>query len=579
LHSSPAILLSYPGIKSLTVLLLLLKYSKQDTNRVLLLYELGSHSNLSIKNKESLKYATEALDLSKKINYKRGECLAYYILGINSHLLNNYTESLEYGKKILKVSQPAGFQQGIAMGYLLIGWNYYDLKDYNEAFRSCIEAKRNFELAGDKINFARAVNMLAAIYRIQDNYREAIKNYIIAAFAWKESGYKNPEAALYERIAEMFSQLGGNDHQAIDYYNKALNIWQSMGNKNYVAWSYHYIGKVFMKLNEDSLAIQNLSISLKINEETGDTIGIAENINTIGEFFIKQTNYSGALYQFYRSLKLYKQVNEDEGGIPRCYFNIGYVFKMQGDSALSRTDIKTADDKYKKAHENYLISLNGYRELSKRAFVADVSVNIGEVQTKLRNYSDAENFLLSGLQSALEFGEKETIAKSYLFLSQLDSVKGNYGKAYQHFKLYMLYRDSLFNAGNLKKVEAAKLQSEFESKEQEIKLLSAENKLKTTVAEKQSQQKKFAYAAIALVLVFSVYAFYRYRLHKKTELEQSRLKDRLHISRGLHDDMGSTLSSISVYSMVAQQKNYENSKEELNDVLGKNKYGFQRNGC
>jgi signal transduction histidine kinase len=52
-------------------------------------------------------------------------------------------------------------------------------------------------------------------------------------------------------------------------------------------------------------------------------------------------------------------------------------------------------------------------------------------------------------------------------------------------------------------------------------------------------------------------------------VERAMLKDRLHISQGLHDDIGSTLSSISVYTQVAQKLSEKNSKEELSEMLGK----------
>lgn len=59
----------------------------------------------------------------------------------------------------------------------------------------------------------------------------------------------------------------------------------------------------------------------------------------------------------------------------------------------------------------------------------------------------------------------------------------------------------------------------------------------------------------------------RYELSKKIESQQALLNERLRISRELHDDIGSTLGSISIYSEVAKKRNAKN--ESANEVLAK----------
>jgi signal transduction histidine kinase len=55
----------------------------------------------------------------------------------------------------------------------------------------------------------------------------------------------------------------------------------------------------------------------------------------------------------------------------------------------------------------------------------------------------------------------------------------------------------------------------------------------------------------------------------KYEAEERNLENRLRISRDLHDILGSTLSSISVYSQVAKIHEERKEKDELNEILGK----------
>jgi ligand-binding sensor domain-containing protein/signal transduction histidine kinase len=73
------------------------------------------------------------------------------------------------------------------------------------------------------------------------------------------------------------------------------------------------------------------------------------------------------------------------------------------------------------------------------------------------------------------------------------------------------------------------------------------------------------YLLCAVLLAASVYAVYRYRINELLKRQAIRNK----IAQDLHDNVGSTLSSISVYSQVAQIQNNAGAKEELQEVLGK----------
>lgn len=73
------------------------------------------------------------------------------------------------------------------------------------------------------------------------------------------------------------------------------------------------------------------------------------------------------------------------------------------------------------------------------------------------------------------------------------------------------------------------------------------------------------YAICAAVLALIVYAIYRYRINEILKRQAIRNK----IAQDLHDNMGSTLSSISVYSRVATIYNDQQRQEELQQTLEK----------
>jgi len=71
-------------------------------------------------------------------------------------------------------------------------------------------------------------------------------------------------------------------------------------------------------------------------------------------------------------------------------------------------------------------------------------------------------------------------------------------------------------------------------------------------------------ALMFLVVAGAIYAIYRFRLRKALEMERLRTR----IATDLHDDIGATLSSISMYSQAIKQQLKENNPQ-LENVLDK----------
>src|SRR5690606_4955682 len=69
----------------------------------------------------------------------------------------------------------------------------------------------------------------------------------------------------------------------------------------------------------------------------------------------------------------------------------------------------------------------------------------------------------------------------------------------------------------------------------------------------------------ALLIALATYSMYKYRLNELVKRQAIRNK----IAQDLHDSVGSTLSSISVYSQEARIYKQKNQDAELQDTLEK----------
>ena len=108
---------------------------------------------------------------------------------------------------------------------------------------------------------------------------------------------------------------------------------------------------------------------------------------------------------------------------------------------------------------------------------------------------------------------------------------------------------------------------ENEKNQVKLKLLEQETAYQKLLASKENQRKKIVYSSIAVILALSGYSLYRYIRRKKLQNQQEILKERLRISRELHDEVGSTLSGILMYSHLTREQIYAAKTDEVEKSL------------
>jgi len=91
-------------------------------------------------------------------------------------------------------------------------------------------------------------------------------------------------------------------------------------------------------------------------------------------------------------------------------------------------------------------------------------------------------------------GDIDKAEDGYRHLSKLDSMRGNYKGAYENYKLYALYRDSL----QKKETEKRELQQEFEKKQA---IAKAEQEKKDSEAKRVKNLQYFAIAGLLVLLL------------------------------------------------------------------------------
>ncbi|MBL0145104.1 MAG: hypothetical protein IPP48_04475 [Chitinophagaceae bacterium] len=361
----------------------------------------------------------------------------------------------------------------------------------------------------------------------------------------------------------------GNYSKGVEYAYKGFKASEEVNDKKEMAQSLHLMGYLFYEFRNYENALKNFEAASVIYKEMSDDLGFARNNNMIGEILLEQNKCSEALQKFNASLAIYNKPNAPAWGKPWGYSNLGSVYEKQGDSIMAALSNTAAITKYKEALKTFLISLHQFEQIKDPAGIAEQNIFIGKIFFKLGQVDNAKKYLQNAVSMANVVGEKKNLATCYLYLSKIDSTQGNISNAYKHYKLYTAFKDSIYNLQSSQNLSLYKTQLDIEKKDHEIALLATENKLQTTLAEKQSQRRNFAYVLAGLLLAAGTYGFFRFKKQSKIKGEQKLLKERLAISQDLHDNIGSTLSSIAVYSQVAKIHSEKYEQQNMSELLEK----------
>jgi len=403
-----------------------------------------------------------------------------------------------------------------------------------------------------KKGIANSLGYIGHCYRTKSEYTKALDYFLSALKMYEEIKNKKNTALALVNVGMIYN-IQGDYVKALDYFFKALNVAEEIGNKEGIATLYSNIGNTYLIKSDYPKALNYYFKALKMAEELGNKHLQANNIGNIGIVYANQEDFTQALTYFQKGLKLNKEVGDklEEATVLN---NIGNIYNEQGN--------------YGKQVEYQLQSLKIKEELGDIHGIAQTLGNIGSAYTNTGKFKEAEVYLKKAIVLCDSVGELYDLEKFEVGLTKLYERTGRYKLALEHYNRAMDIRDTLFNQERDEQITRKEMNYEFDKKEAVTK---AENEKQLAVAaveiKKQKLIKYFLIGGLVLLLALSYFVYNNFRTASKLKLQNIRNK----IASDLHDDVGSTLNSISVYSEVAKQKSpaVVNELEQIGDASRK----------
>ena len=423
---------------------------------------------------------------------------------------------------------------------------FSNAESYDTALYYLNKAMAQALLAKDRLNEARVLNDMAVCYYRKNEVVKAIDLFRKSLEIREELHDDEQLRNAYNNTAFIYKEAGLID-QSLELNFKALALAEKRKNNKEIALSLNNIGQLYHKyLGDRPKALEYYKRGLAISQQDNDkkTTGLIK--NNIAALTSEAGNYPEAIRWYRESLELRREIN----------YRFGIVNSL---SSLGFNYIKI--NAYDSARAALVEASKLNESLKDKTLQTSIHRNYAELY-KILGKSDSALFHAKRSHDInLEYGNPLNISTTAVLLSSLYEEAGNYPEALNFYKLHKKMQDSILN-DDLKK-EGIKSNIEYEY----LKKKTASDKV-----HEEQLAKRTLYSWILIVLFLAAiligYGLYkRYRL--KQQLKEVEIRNK--IAADLHDDVGSTLSSIRMYSdIVKQQPNQTGTSIQLLDKISSN---------
>lgn len=474
-----------PQYNKIDSLITVLKTAKEDTNKVNTLNSLAANL-YSVNADSTILLVQQAITLSNKINFKKGEAFAYTIIGLAYQVKGDNGKALKNHIAALKIYEGLDNNGGIVQCLGNIGNVYSEQADYPHALEYYFKTLQIAEKLGDKKRIVNQLGNIGIIYMYQSNYPKAL-----------------------------------------DYYFRGLRLAEELGDKNKISIQLGNIGIVYADQTDYAKALEYYFKSLKIKEELGDKLGIAKRLGNIGVAYHGQaesiTNLSEknvllnkALEYYFKAMKLDEELGHRRG-IAIQFGNIGDIYYEKSD--------------YLKALDYYFKALKLAEELGDNREIMISLASIGTAYTKTGSIDKAEKYLKHSLSIAVTLEDLLALKDAYQNLSELYFATGKYKLSLENYKKYISVRDSISNEENTKKQTQQEMQYQFDKQQlaDSIQNTEALKQEKQHHDQEIQQQKTYTYGGVIGFLLMIIVAGVSFRAFKNKQNANKIISEQKHL--------------------------------------------------
>lgn len=463
-------------------------------------------------------------------SYTRADSLAIYALLDSADAAGEMNDAMKLAQQALSLSRKTGMARGE-------GWANLKIAFLRVEHTPNTDVRVLWE-NGTRI--ARRLNdpFMMAIAQLQQGKYWMYNNDLPTAerfFRQALDGHFEAEASIYAAV--LYNDLGmvagkrGDREQEAAWYLKAMKLHQDLGDLHGWANSAGNLANTFFRMGKREDALRYAREALAIHRKNNNPAGQATVAGNLGAMYTSFGELDSAVAYRQQALH-FARINGQKKHILQGQLNLATLLDRQG--------------KHRQALASLEEALKLSRDLGDWTGLADKTRLAAEIAGRLPDTVMAGAYYREAYLIADTLGNRELLRDYYSSKSSYYRQLGDFRNALEASSKYHALKDSLVDKDAREYVAELQVQYETARKDFEIEKLRNER-------QRQHIFQVTGLGVVALLALLAWVFFNRYQLRKKLREKEALLTVRNHISRDLHDEIGSSLTNVGILNELTKR--------------------------